>query len=198
MINETVCKECGRKFSARKRADRKSGTTSFCCRACYSLWKHKNGVSFHSCIECGKMFELMRTNIKLDYPRKFCSKECNHTYWGKNGKSDFRSEKPHLSGSGYLYVTVKDHPSVVGKGYKRVAEHRVVMERVLGRYLLEDENVHHKNGIKTDNRPENLELWTVQQPYGQRKEDLQVQIMDLVSTVDALKNELAQYKLKGN
>jgi hypothetical protein len=55
---------------------------------------------------------------------------------------------------------------------RRVLEHVLAMEEILGRRLVDGENVHHKNGVKHDNDPGNLELWLVMQPTGQRVEDL--------------------------
>lgn len=69
-------------------------------------------------------------------------------------------------------MTSSDGYIRVWRGERWIMEHREVMENILDRPLREIENVHHKNGVRDDNRPENLELWVVAQPQGQRPEDL--------------------------
>jgi len=54
---------------------------------------------------------------------------------------------------------------------QRIKEHRLVMENHIGRKLLPEENIHHKNGDRSDNRIENLEIWNTKQPAGQRVQD---------------------------
>jgi HNH endonuclease len=71
--------------------------------------------------------------------------------------------------AGYVMLYAPDHPRARSNPY--VFEHILVMESLLGRHLYPDENVHHRNGVKGDNRPENLELWIRPQPSGIRASD---------------------------
>ena len=90
-----------------------------------------------------------------------------HQWRRRNGYPDQYSRRRkrgewYKISSGYLFRV---------KSGKRQFQHRVVMEEVLGRELLPGETVHHINGVRDDNRPENLELWSHSQPPGQRVED---------------------------
>lgn len=74
-----------------------------------------------------------------------------------------------MDDKGYVNIRRPSHPRAI-RGW--VLEHRIVMEEHLGRPLLPDETVHHINGVRGDNRLENLELWASKHPAGQRVTDL--------------------------
>lgn len=85
---------------------------------------------------------------------------------------------------GYVLLKRRDHPNANGAGW--IMEHRLVMAEMLGRPLLPIENVHHKNGIRDDNKPENLELWVTSQPCGQRVQDVVLWAREILSRYDKL------------
>jgi hypothetical protein len=83
---------------------------------------------------------------------------------------------------GYVMVRMPKEPS---QKTKYVFDHVLIMEEFLGRKLFPGENIHHKNGVKDDNRIENLELWTRPQPSGIRVEDAVVWAREILRRYDS-------------
>lgn len=112
----------------------------------------------YTCDECGKRF--LAPSYRQRTKRQFCSQECARK---KIGSEQRGSGNPMWKGNtkirnGYAFIFTPEHPSAKYDGY--VSEHHLIMEKYLGRFLDKSEVVHHKNGIKTDNRIENLEVMT--------------------------------------
>jgi DNA-directed RNA polymerase subunit RPC12/RpoP len=137
-------------------------------------------MNIRVCAECGREFQPSSGHLRCPScrSRNLCAcgarkqrraATCSacHTESGaaNNNWRGGRSRHKH----GYPLIWAPEHPKTGNGSY--VFEHVLVMEEMLGRYLLPGENVHHRNGVRDDNRPENLELWTTPQPTGIRATD---------------------------
>lgn len=98
--------------------------------------------------------------------------------WHKRKKGE--GKKWHESKNGYILRIDHNSPHSGSNGH--VYQHRQVMAEMLGRPLRKGENVHHRNGNRKDNRPENLELWVSGQPAGQRVQDVARWAIELLSS----------------
>jgi len=121
---------------------------------------YKNGwyLKQHYCMDCGKKVSFHSTGR--------CSK-CAAKYRVNNGLTPIGGKGKNCPAykngcvkdkQGYIKIFLPEHPHADNRGY--IKEHRLVMEKKLGRYLTKDEIVHHLNEVKWDNRVENLCLVT--------------------------------------
>ena len=166
------CKICTEDFKVYPYRQSKA---KFCSYKCFYQWskgkslntgrtQFKKGFKPHNagdfiyknCEICKNKFKVINARIKT---AKYCSRKCqaigyHHLYQNKHGANWKDGKKCQ---NGYILVFKPEHLNSISHGY--VFEHRLVMEEYLGRYLETKEVVHHINGIKKDNRLENLELF---------------------------------------
>jgi len=152
------------------------------CRVCLDLEKKKPVA----CVDCGKIKKhrgRSKTLCESCYRRK--QWKVNHELNNKKSM-DYKRKKKGISldvpnmrdgsmGSlckinGYKSIVCHGHQNAMGKK-GRILEHVMIMSNHLGRPIRKGETVHHLNGIRNDNRIENLELWDSSHPPGQRVSD---------------------------
>ena len=118
------------------------------CSEYQTKWRLEN---MKKCEKCGKPIAV-NSRYCASCSHKGINKGENNPNWGKLGKESFhwKGGKYQHKSSGYILTYVDKH--------KYEPEHRVIMETHIGRALKPEEIIHHKNGVKDDNRLENLEI----------------------------------------
>lgn len=154
------CCVCSKDFLTKRSTQERVMTCSVVCGGKYRSAKKAVTIP---CKQCGNLFSFVPSSRK-NIHNAFCGQSCSAK--ANKAATTFKKHKDtdgwKIGNDGYVTKYLEG---------KKVLQHRVVMSQVIGRELMSHENVHHINGVKHDNRPENLELWVVSQPKGQRVED---------------------------
>ena len=138
-----------------------------------------------TCLQCGRKEWVKVNSVREAAKHNHLNGMCLKCTGLQNSKTPGRIKLKRggriVDDNGYVMILSPDHPYKNRNGRGYVKEHRLVMEKILGRYLEPNESVHHKNGDRLDNRPENLELWVKTQPSGQRAVDLVIYAREILA-----------------
>ena len=125
----------------------------------YGKKKEKVYGEMITCKLCGK--EAFVTNSRKNPNGNYCSPRCAGKAYKGNKSPKWKGGKRLLQ-NGYIEVTLPQNHPLRLKGKRYIAEHRLVIETYIKRHLSPSEFIHHLNGLKTDNRLENLAICTRQ------------------------------------
>ncbi len=152
---------------------------------------------YHACIDCGEERWVYRYDILKD--KSLRCKNCSAAFRGQRDRGEVHfawKGGTHPTAEGYIMVTVPPgdffSPMTQGKKATYVLEHRLVMAKHLNRCLLSWESVHHKNGVKNDNRLGNLELFPESRKHNGVSQ-LQKRIKQLETENEKLREQLAKF-----
>lgn len=121
--------------------------------------EHKAGCKRgerYGLFECPHCKLIVKRIMKNGKSQKVCSHKCYAETRNKRGPY-----KKKIISKKYVYIYMPDHPHAVGTKKLYVAEHRLILEQILGRYLTKDEVPHHIDGNTLNNEPSNLILMTI-------------------------------------
>ena len=166
---DDICEKCGRPITAKKR------------RCYYCTSKRKTG-EIRPCKICGKEFYAAKWQLddKVNNQGVYCSRKCKYKGLEIDGPGSRRKRK-----DGYIEIYYPKHPDTVRGGW--MLEHRLIAEQKYGRRLGKKEHVHHINGIRDDNHPENLEVVSSSEHQGITVREYNARLKEALA-------ELAEYK----
>ena len=212
-LSDINCEHCGTRFRPPTAASRFCGSECWyasrkaartvSCEACGVLFEKKYKGHRACSVECGNKLKQANREVKCSQCgdlfvrphgkfQTYCSRRCSMlARKGSKKNGAYRHPEGHELRHSAGYIQEK-------RDGVWVMQHRLVMSKMLGRPLEPTERVHHKNGDRQDNRPENLELWTgvgtsKKDPNGVRVVD---KVLDMIGSLTEAERGMVMSRLK--
>ena len=162
-----TCKQCSHTFYTKYPWKNRK----FCNKDCFNMsltgrppeqhFSYRDASLVKKCLICTKPFKTFKSLLKKG-SGKFCSQKCSQVFHSGENHHAWKGGK-HISSDGYVMIHSPNHPNKDVRN--SVREHRLIVEKSLGRYLTSEEVIHHINEIKDDNRIKNLYLFSSEREH---------------------------------